>query len=44
VVLNIIAALASGDREGAERASEWLVRPTHRDALLRALSPVADAV
>ena len=44
VVLNIVAALSRGDRMGAERAAEWLVRPAHRDALLRALEPIADAV
>ena len=44
VVLNILAALKAGDRATAARASDWLVRGTHRDALLRALQPVADAV
>lgn len=44
VVLNIIAALGEGDHEAAERASEWLVRPSGRDALLRALQPAVDGL
>lgn len=44
VILNIVGALARGDRAGAERAAEWLVRPVHRDALLRALTPAAEAI
>ena len=44
VILNVIGALSRGDAEGATQAAEWLVKPAHNGALLRALQPVADAV
>jgi|GEM_PF-4508372 len=43
VLLNIIGALRIGDRDRAESAALWLVGAAHVDALLRALTPVADA-
>ena len=44
VVINIIEALGRGDRDAALHASEWLVRPSGREALLRALQPAADGL
>lgn len=44
VVINILDALGRGDVEAAHRAAEWLVRPHGRDALLRALTPAAEAL
>lgn len=44
VVINILDALGRGDAEAADHAAEWLVRPHGREALLRALTPAAEAL
>ena len=43
-ILNIADALASGDRDAARRAAEWLVPEWRVESLLRALEPAVEAL